>query len=169
MTVMVRFGDILDTPGDTLVLPVDGQAPGLEGNVARKFMARVGAEHMHELYAPPPNYPFNGRAHWSSSLPCDRTHFRWICCLGVLSHAPSANHKGYVRAALGQMLAHAGKEPGKGEDIACPVLTGGHRIRYIDAVYLMLSAIQDTRSRSTIHITEHDPERFEMLQSIVGF
>jgi hypothetical protein len=48
------------------------------------------------------------------------------------------------------------------------VLTGGHRIPYVDAVYLMLAEIEDVQSPAVIHITEHDPERFEMLRDIVG-
>lgn len=168
MKVETVFGNILDVRGDTLALPVDGQAPGLEGRIARQFMSRVGVEKMHELYAPPPYYPFNGEAYWSSGIPHDQTHFRWICCLGVLSHAPDANHKGYVRSALGQMLDMSGMDPEMGKNIVCPVLTGGHRIKYIDAVYLMLSEIQDSRGCGTIHIVERDPERFEILESIVG-
>jgi hypothetical protein len=66
------------------------------------------------------------------------------------------------------MLAMAYADPGMGENIACPVLTGGHRIPYVDAVYLMLAEIEDVQSPAVIHITEHDPERFEMLRDIVG-
>ncbi len=168
MRLSIQSGDILATPADTLALPVDGSAPGLEGRIARQLMARVGVEDMHELCVPPPSYPFNGQAYWSSALPHDRTHFRHICCLGVLSHAPGANHKGYARSALLRMLRMAGAEPGKGENIACPVLTGGHRIKYVDAVFLMLQVIESVQGSATIHITEFDPERLEILRDIVG-
>ena len=139
MHIHIHNKSILDVKeADTLALPIDGSAPGLEGNIARQFMKRVGVSEMHELYAPPPYYPFNGDCYWSSSLPYDKTHFKHICCLGILSHDPDANHEGYIASAFDRMLGMTAMDPGKGENIACPVLRGGHRLKYVDAIFLML-------------------------------
>lgn len=170
MKILTHQGNILDIEADTLVLPVDGSAPGLEGHIARQFMERVGVEQMHELFAPPPYYPFNGDCYWSNIAPfADATHFRHICCLGMLSHEAGANHAGYIASSLGSMLFLAGMDPGMGEHIACPVLTGGNRVGYVDAVYLMLKVVDENRNRRvTLHIVESHPEKFEILRDIVG-
>lgn len=172
MKVHIHHKNVLDVEADTLALPVDGSAPGLEGNIARQFMKRVGAEEMHELYAPPPYYPFNGDCYWSNIAPFqDKTHFRHICCLGMLSHSPDANHEGYITSAFDRMLGLAAMDPGQGENIALPVLHGGGRLKYIDAVYLMLKIIEQNRRSIqgvTLHIAERDPERFAILRDIIG-
>lgn len=167
MLIDLYQGDILDVKADTLVLPVDGSAPGLEGNIARQLMKKVGAEHMHEMYAPPPYYPFNGDCYWSSLVDFEETHFNRICCLGFLSHAPGANSKGYMVSALSRMLGEAGMDPGFGVTLACPVLTGGYRMSYVDAVYAMLGEIDRAQGGATcITIAEKNPERFETLKGI---
>ncbi len=170
MKIQIHHKNILDiTEADTLALPVDGSAPGLEGNIARQFMKRVGVKEMYELYAPPPYYPFNGDCYWSRWLPFDETHFRHICCLGILSHDADANHEGYIASAFNQMLGLAYMDPGVGEDIACPVLRGGHRLKYVDAVFLMLKIIEkNPDTGATIHIAESDPEKFGILRDIIG-
>ena len=170
MNIQIHNKNILDIrEADTLILPVDGSAPGLEGNIARQFMKRVGVEEMHELYSPPPYYPFNGDTHWSRWLPFDETHFRHICCLGILSHDPDANHEGYISSAFDRMLGMARMDPGVGENIACPVLRGGHRLKYVDAIFLMIKIIEKNRNSAvTIHIAESDTERFGILSDVVG-
>jgi hypothetical protein len=169
MLIDLHRGNILDVKADTLVLPVDGSGPGLEGNIARQLMKRLVIEAMHELYAPPPYYPYNGSCYWSGIIAgYDETHFNNTCCLGFLSHAPGANVKGYMVSAFGEMLSHAGMDPGFAQTIACPVLTGGHRLNYVDAVYLMLAEIERTDGCGhTLTIVERDPEKFEILKGIV--
>jgi len=171
MKIFVHNKDIVDvTEADTIVLPVDGSAPGLEGNIARRFMQRVGVEEMHQLYAPPPYYPFNGDSYWSNVEGFEGTHFTHICCVGTLSHAPGADHRSYTRSAFRNMLEMAGGD--LGSKLACPVLTGGARVDFVDAVYLMLSEVdtwKDPQAPSylELHIAEKDKERFEKLRDIV--
>lgn len=69
-------------------------------------------------------------------------------CLGALSHAPGVNHRDDVRSALGQLLAMADADPGVGESITCPVLTGGHRIKSIDAAHLIRAQTSQTQTSS---------------------
>ena len=86
----------------------------------------------------------------------------------MLSHDPEAKHEGYIASAFGRMIGLAFMDPGMGEHIACPVLTGGNRMDYVSAVYLMLKEIEATRNTGvTVHIAEADAERFEVLQSII--
>lgn len=172
MELHIRNQSIFDVEeADTLALPVDGSGPGLEGNIARQFMKRVGVEQMHELYAPPPYYPFNGDTYWSSSVPPGKTHFRHICCLGVLSHASGANHEGHVASAFGKMIRDAPWGPDHGEAIAWPVLTAGHRLSYVDSIYLMLKVFHAVNAGpywgTTLYVTESNPEKFAILKSIV--
>ena len=168
MLIRLHQGDILQVKADTLVLPVDGSAPGLEGNIARQLMKQVNATDMHELYCPPPYYPFNGDCYWSSLEAFDETHFNRICCLGFLSHAPGSNSKGYMVSAFSNMLGEAGMDPDFGDTLACPVLTGGYRMSYVDAVYAMLGEIDRAQESSVcITIAEKSPERFEILKGIV--
>ena len=168
MLIDLYKGDILDVKADTLVLPVDGSGPGLEGNIARQLMKQVGMEHMHEMYSPPPYYPFNGDCYWSSLESFDETHFDHICCLGFLSHLPGPDAKSYMVSAFSRMLGEAGMDPGFGVTLACPVLTGGYRVSYVDAVYAMLGEIDQTEGdASVITIAERDPKKFDTLQSII--
>ena len=168
MFIDLHQGDILDVKADTLVLPVDGSAPGLEGSIARQLMKQVGVEHMHEMYSPPPYYPFNGDCYWSSLECFDETHFSHICCLGFLGHTPGTNSKGYMVSALSRMLSEAGMGPEFGYTLACPVLTGGYRVSYVDAVYAMLGEIDRAEGgASVITIAERDPKKFETLQGII--
>ena len=169
MFLSIHSGDILsDKESDTIVLPIDAGGPGMVGNLASQFMKAVGVEEMHELYAPPPSYPFNGDAHWSSLAHFPDTEFDNLCVVGTLSHSSGADHKAYARSALTEVLGMGGCDPGFGQVIACPVLTGGHRIPYVDAVFLMMSVV-DEMARSMVcelRIFEKDPEKFGILQSV---
>ena len=168
MRIFIHNKDIINvTEADTIVLPVDGSGPGLEGNTARRFMKHIGIEKMHEMYAPPPYYPFNGEAYWSQIAGVfDNTHFEWICCLGFLGHQVEASHKSTMRAALRHMLSSVGGDVGS--RLACPILTGGPRIAPVDAIYIMTEEAERCSSRSAeLHIAEIDAERFRLLQHIV--
>jgi hypothetical protein len=169
MKVKIHNKSVLDiTEADTLALPIDASAPRLEGNVARQFMKRIGVTQLDECFAPPPYYPFNGDCHWSNvAVFGDKTHFHYICALGMLSHEPGANHAGYIESAFDRMLGFAHMDPGFGEDIACPVLRGGHRLKFVDAVFLMLSVIERNKQDATVHIAVEAPEDFGILRDIV--
>ena len=39
MRIALHHRNVLEVEADTLALPVDGSAPGLEGRIARQFMA----------------------------------------------------------------------------------------------------------------------------------
>ena len=72
-------------------------------------------------------------------------------------------------SAFAEMLSHTGMDPGFAFTLACPVLAGGWRLKYVDAVYAMLGEIEKTKGWATmITIAERDPEKFEVLKSIVG-
>lgn len=170
MRVILHNSDILSIEADAIALPVDGSAPGLEGNLARQLMKQLDVEEMHELYAPPPYYPFNGDCYWSSLECFPETHFQQICCLGFLSHTPGADPRAYMASAFRQMLDMGGCDPGFGQSIACPLLTGGRRIPPIDAAYIMGSVIDAAGDTfvDELHIAEKDPARFLMLQQAFG-
>lgn len=168
MKVVLHNKDITEvTEADTIVLPVDGSAPGLEGNIARHFMRHVGVEKMHELYAPPPYYPFNGECYWSN-IATFGTHLKFICCLGILSHEDGADHKANLRSALRDMFRDADSGSDMGSRLVCPVLTGGKRIDPVSAIHIMVAeADVYTNPSLELHIAETDQERFEILQGIV--
>jgi hypothetical protein len=169
MKIYIHNKDILDvTEADTIILPVDGSAPGLEGNIARKFLKRVGFDEMHELYAPPPYYPFNGSGHWSSIQGLETTHFNWICALGVLSHEQGVDHKAIARSALSKAFTSADLSM-MGTRLACPVLSAGWRNDPVSALYMMLmEAERFGGSRLELHIAELDKDRYDTFKSIVG-
>ena len=165
MKIYLHNKDILDiTEADTIVLPVDGSAPGLYGNITQRIMQAVGVKDMHELYAPPPYYPFSH--HWSRF---ERFGFDWLCALGVLSHAPDADHKAQLRQAFYAMLEGTNLAGDLGRKIATTVLAGGHRMRPVDALMSMLSVAQQFPSPLLVlHIVEKDPVKYAMMQPLVA-
>jgi len=170
MKVFLHNKDIIDvTQADTIVLPVDGSAPDMEGNVARRFLRLVELDSMDDLYAPPPSFPFNGRCHWSDiegEFP--ETHFHYICALGILSHLPDVDHRAMMRSALYQMFEEA--ENGRmGTRFACPVLSAGWRLKAIDALYIMLAeAERFNTDKLELHIAERDKSRYDMFRTSIS-
>jgi hypothetical protein len=168
MKIFLHNKDIVDvTEADTIVLPVDGSAPELEGNVARHFMRHLEIDEMNDLYDRPAEYPFNGGCQWShidGLFP--ETHFKYVCALGVLSHRQGVDHKALLRSALHSMFLEANMTTGK---FACPVLSTGWRIKPVDAVYIMLAEAERIRDQGLeLHIAELDQERYNMFKNIVG-
>lgn len=165
MKVFIHNQDIINvTEADTIVLPVDGSGPGLEGNTARRFMKHLGIEHMYQTYAPPPYYPFE--TYWSNVAGNGESHFEWLCCVDTLSHKGGADHKANLR----KILRSAFKEMlggGVGRRLASPILTGGKRIPIVDAIYIMMEEATNFDSSDQLHIAEIDAERFKVLQQIV--
>lgn len=169
MKVVLHNRNVLDIEADTIAVSVDGSGPGLEGQVARQLMARLGADKMADLYAPPPYYPFNGTAFWSGLSTFD-TQFQQVCCLGFLGHQPGDPHLPRMVSAFGMMLDEGGWDVDHGQVIACTLLTGGSRIKPVDAAYAMALEIEarpDTMVRE-LHLAELDAARFEVLQQVLG-
>lgn len=166
MKIFLHNKDIVElTEADTVVLPVDGSAPGLEGNVARHFMRHIEIDEMSDLYDRPAKYPFNGGCQWShidGLFP--ETHFKYVCALGVLSHQV-VDHKALLRSALNSMF----RNKAMGRKFACPVLSTGWRIKPVDAIYIMLAEAERIRDQGfELHIAELDQERYNMFKTIVG-
>ena len=169
MKIYIHNKDILDvTEADTIVLPVDGKGPGLEGNIARRFLKRVDFDGLHELYAPPPVYPFNGRGHWSKIDGLESTHFDWICSLGVLGHDQGVDHKAIARSAVHAMLTSADISD-MGTRLACPVLSAGWRTDPVSALYMMIAEVEEfPGSRVQLHLAEPDKDRYDAFRTVVG-
>ena len=167
MKVFLHHKDIVDvTEADTIVLPVDGGGPGMEGNVARRFMRHVEVDEMDDLFDLPLRYPFNGRCHFSETNDLDNTHFEYVCALGILSHAPDVDHRALMRSALYAMFQE-GKE-GMGTRFASPVLSGGWRLKAMEAIYIMLAeADRFTDPTLELHIAERDAARYQLLRTII--
>ncbi len=172
MKIALHNRDIIEvTEADTVVIPVDGSGPRMEGNLARHFMRHVGVDDMDELYDPPPRYPFTGDTHWSSLAAFEQSHFEHLCCLGILSHQLGADHKGHLRSAFRGMLMNAASRADLGSRLACPILTGGKRIPAIDAIYVMVAELDAFAGHGgatlELHLAERDPARFALLESVV--
>ena len=166
--VYLHNGDILDVRADTIAVSVDGSGPGLEGNLARQLMGQLEVQKMEELYAPPPYYPFNGDCYWSDLRAFYETPFQRICCLGFLSHQPGHNHKAYMASAFSKMMLEGGLGPDFGQRIACPVLTGGYRIKLVDALYTMFNVLEDVKHSAVeeLVLVEQDAEKFEIMLQV---
>jgi len=167
MKISLHNKDIVSvSEAETIVLPVDGSGPGMEGGVARRFMRYAGVEQMDDLYSTRPSYPFNGGCHWTTIEPFD-THFTHMCCLGIQSHRIGADHGGYLRSAFNLMLRDAGTRGDVGRNVVCPILTGGNRLKIVDSIYIMLAEVDMCMDLDVeLHIAEKDTERFEILQGI---
>lgn len=169
MKVFLHNKDVLDiSEADTIALPVDGSQKGMEGNVARQFMKRLGTEDFQDLFSWPVPYPFID-CHWGGiegAWP-DETHFNWVCAIATLSHAQDVNHKQRIAYALGRMLQDMEVSGDVGTRIAMPVLSGGWRVPPIDALYLILGEA-DQIKYGELHLAELDKERYEMFKSVIG-
>ena len=167
MKVFLHHKDIVDvTEADTIVLPVDGSGPGMEGNVARRFMRHVEVDQMDDLFDLPLRYPFNGRCHFSETNALEGTHFAYVCALGMLSHLPDVDHRAMMRSALYEMFREA--EHDMGQRFACPVLSAGWRLKPTDALYIMLAeADRFTNPDLELHIAERDEARYQTFRAIV--
>jgi hypothetical protein len=173
MRIHVHNKEIFDVvEADTLVLPIDAAAPGLEGNICRQLMKRVGVTEMSQLYAPPPSYPFHGQCHWSF---LGYKNYNWLCVIGTLKHtyADRANNRALVRDALGQAIAHTYTAE-VGKRLACPLPVGGGRVSAVDAAYLVANLCSEATAKykygslPEMHIAERDSDIYEVVRSILG-
>ncbi len=177
MKIFLHNKDLFDIhEADTIALPVDGLRPGLEGSVAHQLLRRVGADSLSDVYVEQPDYPFNGRSHWSALEAQPEVEFDWLCALGTGIRSSSGiglnepadrpDQKQLARLVLADMFRVA--ETGTvGQRIACPLLSGGGRIRSIDAAYLMLDEASRYGHDLELHIGERDRDTFEMLRPII--
>jgi hypothetical protein len=176
--IFLHKKDLFDVvEADTIALPIDGLVPGLEGSVAHQLLRRLGAGSLAEIYQTQPDYPFNGRAHWSSLESYSETHFDWLCALGTGIRSSSGidghgaavrpTQKQLARAVLADMFQRA--EGGElGRRIACPVLSGGGRIRAVDVAYIMLDEASRYDHGIELHIAERNQDVFDVLRPILG-
>ena len=169
MKVFLHNKDVLDiSEADTIALPVDGSQKGMEGNVAKQFMKRLGTEDFQDLFSWPVPYPFSD-CHWGriEGEWSDETHFNWVCALAILSHAQDANHKQRTSYALKGMLEDMESSGQLGTRIAMPVLSGGWRVSPLEALYLILGEANQIKC-GELHLAELDKERYEMFKSVIG-
>ena len=174
MRVFLHHGDLLSIPGvDSIALPVDGRGPGLEGSVAHQLLRLFEAESLNDLYEVEPDYPFNGRAHWSQLAPRQGLAFQWVCALGTGIRSSSgidgagggrAVYKQTARAAFADMIRQS-SSGNLGTRIACPVLSGGGRIPTVEAALMMLDETTHwSQSELEVHIVEHNADHFALLR-----
>jgi len=169
MKIFLHHKDILDvTEADTIVVPVDGSGPNMEGAIARQLMRRVEVDEMDDIYIPPPDYPFNGRCHWSHiEGDFEQTHFKHMCAIGVLSHLPDVNHAAIIRSAIFDLFESAGGD--RGTKLACPVIRAGWRLDPIQALCIMLDAATHFRDKDLeLHIAERDPDKYKAFRPYIG-
>lgn len=174
MRISVHAKDIFDVEeADTLLLPIDASAPGLEGNISRQLMKRMEVEKMSDLYSPPPSYPFNGRCHWSY---LGYKNFNWLCVIGTLTHVASPgdnrSHKDLVRDSLSEAI-HGAYMAEVGYCPVMPLPTGGGRVSVVDAAYSVANVCQEAAAKykygrlQHLHVAERDPEIFSVIQNIL--
>lgn len=169
MKVFLHNKNVLDIEeADTIALPIDGDHEGMEGNVARQFMKRLGVENFYELFPCSIEYPVSD-CHWGRIEGGwdDETHFKYVCAISTLSHAQNINHKQKTAYALRGMLQDMESSGQLGTRIAMPVLTGGWRNSPIEALYLILGEADQIR-HGELHLAELDTERYEMFKPIIG-
>ena len=176
MKVILHNLNLFDVAeADTIALPVDGLRPGLEGSVAHQLLKRVGADSLADVYRTVPQYPFNGKAHWSPLDDYPEVHFDWLCALGTGIRTSSGMGRGtggptqkdLARASLRHMFAQA-VAGDVGSRIACPILSGGGRISDIDAAMLMLDEADRFGHPLELHIAERREGVYRQLRPIIG-
>ena len=165
MKIYLHNEDILSVPrADTIMLPVDGNAPGLYGSVTQRFMRYMGVESMDELYSPPAEYPFLSR--WTR-VDCDK--FKWFVAVSVLSHKPDVDHRAQLKRAFYEAIDAQVLTGDLGNRIATPVLTGGHRMRPVDALITMLEVATKLNPKGMeLHIVERDEKLYNAFRPLVG-
>ena len=156
-------------------MPIDGLEPGLEGRIAHQLLKRIGETSLDAIYDRPAQYPFNGRAHWSSLKSFDQVHFQWLCALGTgirsssgigSDSTPRPNQKQLARGALSHMFAqgHVG-HLGRRIVLVPPVVVEFH---LIDAAYLLLDVAGHERSDIELHVAENRQDVYETVRPILG-
>lgn len=141
MRLVLRQGNVLDADADALLLPIDGAARGLEGNVARQFTRRFGAEAWEQIESEVAFPVALGTAAWVTLAAPAR--FRAVALLSILSHRDNDRAAGYVRSALGEACARAARLGVR--TLASPLLRGGWRLGAAAAFQAMLDVVDARR------------------------
>jgi O-acetyl-ADP-ribose deacetylase (regulator of RNase III) len=165
----IRFfqGDALDSDADALLLTIDGAKKGMEGNVARAF-ARRWPDAFEEVedevsYTLPLGRTIATRPESDCSFPlvliASTLHH-----LDVLSDSQKA---GIVRSALSEAILIATRN--RIRKLATPVMTGGWRVSFADALSAMFLAARPLMihdSRVVLEICVRDSADFDTTMSL---
>lgn len=149
MAISLAHQDILETSSSGIILTIDGLKKGLEGNIARAF-ARRWPEAFEELvYAIPYPLPIGRTA--LVELDVDSgSPFRYILVASTLHHLgvlSDETKKSVMRSALSEAIGLATRRGCT--TLATPVLTGGWRISFQEALSNMLSVAGNLTNRSS--------------------
>mgnify|MGYP001368021003 CR=1 FL=1 len=173
MRIVLHQKDVFDiAQADTLVVPVDGSGPDLVGDVGRQLMVRMEVDFMHEFYAPPPSYPFNGDRHWSF---LGYKNFNWLCVVGIFSggSAQQTIDKALLQKALAKVIKDSYFAE-VGRDLAFMPPVGPNQLRIDQTVGVIKEVCSDTRLQSksrlerTFHLAAPQLEVFDAIKAVLG-
>ncbi|SDI80564.1 hypothetical protein [Propionivibrio dicarboxylicus] len=137
MTMRIIFGNILDAEADAILLSVDGNRRGLEGNLARQFERRFPdwGDIQRTIHSPIPlgrtvAVPWNGDCPWRVLLIASTLHH-----LDVLS---DADKQLVVRNAFFEALVLCQRH--SVATLSTTVLRGGWRLQ-LDQAFLAMQSV----------------------------
>lgn len=167
MSLLIKYGNVLEAKTDAVILTIDGFAKGMEGNIARAF-ARKCPDVWKELEDEIP-YPL-GYGEVFDYEPSSECSFRLILIASTLSHKDTLTEsakKGIVRTAFKNAINLAADYGIK--TIATAIMTGGWRLSQQNAFLAMTEGYDETLQSGediSVDIYIMDQNQYETLQSI---
>jgi len=124
--IRLVLGDVLTAKTDALLVAMDGDAEGMEGNIGRQLQRKIGEEAWEDLMAQL-IFPMGaGTAQIAEFEGVAEVQFKFAVFAAAFLHATNEGASSTLKASLDQSLKRA---RGAGaRSIATAVLTGGWRV-----------------------------------------
>jgi hypothetical protein len=168
MALTLTLGDVLAQPADALLLTLDGAAPGMEGRLARAFGRRW--PEAWALVAEEIPLPMGLGETADVALPADSgAPFRGVVLAATLHHAQPLDDRGkraVVRTAVEAALKLCAENGWA--SLACPILSGGWRLREEDALPAMLAGHDAAGTSVELRLRVLDAAVFARLSALAA-
>ena len=154
MKITVLHADIAEATADAIVVPTDGVVPDHFGPSCRAVLRASPIEKV------PTGF---GNGNISSVPAAAGSPWNRLIFVGTIS---DTRQEGYATTALASAIQHAVQRGYR--TLATPMLTGGWRIRLVDATWLMLN-VADRFATADLEliIVEHDEEKAAEIRGVV--
>ncbi len=169
MSMNILQGNVLDAKAEAIILSIDGDAKGMEGNLSRQFALRwpdVWQEIQDEIRQ---QIPLGNVIEFEPVTDCS---FRLILMASTLHHCEvlsDAAKQGIIRDATENSLQLAARY--SISTVVAPLMVGGWRVTLQSAFLSMVDGYESARRNNIntnldIHILQ--PGDYEIIRSLAG-